>query len=319
MNRIVFFGVDGPFSTVPLTTLANAELKPALVVHGMERLPYAPRPIVDVLPHRPGLLERLAAKVGTGRSADTGSLTEHAHRLGIDVVRTSDANCAAVRAAIQKQAPDAIVIAGFPHLLSKRTLEIPAKGGLNVHPGRLPQERGAAPLFWALKEGKTEITVTIHVLDEHEDAGDIVASTKVSFEPGEEGQQVLDRCAKAAAPLLIKAVRSLLAGDLVRVPQDRTSIGRCPRPGFRDGRIDPERSAKEVFTFVAGCAGAYSLFAECGGDRFFVERAVSYDEAASLSFEYVLTGDRLILRCNPGVVELLLKEEGALFTAEYTE
>lgn len=319
MNRIVFFGVDGPFSTVPLLALSNAELKPVLVVHGLERVPYSPRPIVDARPHRPRLFDRIAAKVGVAPELHTGSLTAQAHQLGIDVVRTSDANCGSVRAAITRKAPDAFVIAGFPHLLSKRTLSIPAKGGLNMHPGKLPEERGAAPLFWALKRGRTTITVTIHVLDEHEDAGDVVVSTDVTFEPGESGQQILDRCAKGAAPLLVKAVRSLLAGDLVRTSQDRSAIGRCPRPVFSDGRIDPERSARDVFTFVAGCASAYSLFAECGGDRFFVARAVSYDEEASLSFEYVLTGDRLILRCNPGVVELLLKEEGALFTAEYVE
>lgn len=78
-------------------------------------------------------------------------------------------------------------------------------------------------------------------------------------------------------------------------------------------------SAEAVYTFVAGCAGSYPVFVECGGDRFFVESAVSFDPSAALAFEYFLSGDRLILRCKPGVVELALKPEGTLFTAEYEE
>ena len=83
--------------------------------------------------------------------------------------------------------------------------------------------------------------------------------------------------------------------------------------------MNPNRRALEVFTYVAACADNYPLFVECGGDRFFIQGAVSYDEEATMAFEYLLTGDRLILRCEPGVVELALKPGGALFTAEYTD
>ncbi len=310
MQRLVFFGVDGPFSALPLEALVRGDLPPLLVVHGMERS-NALRPTVDRHRARPGLLGRLHVKTKS-------PLIEEANHLGIDVIDTDDANCAAVMSAIEKLRPDAFVIAGFPHLLSKALLSRFRIGGLNLHPGRLPAERGAAPLFWALKAGRTTIGWTLHMVDEREDAGDVVASGEISFTPGLDGQQVLRRCAEAALPYLMRSVRALLAGDLVRIPQSHAGVGRCPRPAFQDGKIDAGRPAEAVFTFVGGCASGYSVFAECGGDRFFIKRPVSYDPNATLAFEYVLTGDRLILRCNPGVVELELKEEGALFTAEYS-
>jgi methionyl-tRNA formyltransferase len=315
MHRLVFFGVDGPFSTIPLDALARTDLKPSLVVHGLENA-HRLRPIVEHLRARPGLLERLVPKSGGGSA---GGLAAEAHRRGIDVVRTDDANCAAVRSQIEKAAPVAFVVAGFPHLLSRELIALFPRGGLNVHPGRLPEERGAAPLFWALKAGRDRIGWTIHVVDEGEDSGDVVASGELELERGTDGQQILRRCAEAALPSLIKSLRGLIDGDLVRMPQAEERAGRCPRPQFRDGRIDPGKTAEEVFTFVGGCAASYSVFAECGGDRFFIKRALSYDMGASLAFEYVLTGDRLLLRCAPGIVELELKEEGAIFTATYSE
>jgi methionyl-tRNA formyltransferase len=310
MHRLVFFGLDGPFSTIPLEALSRADLKPILVVHGLEKDQHRLREVVEHHPAKGGLLSRFKSKA-------RGHLIDEAHRLGIDVVRTDDANCASVASAIENLAADAFVIAGFPHLLSRALIANFRVGGLNIHPGRLPGERGPAPLFWALKLGRTAIGWTIHVVDPGEDSGDVVAEGELSFEPGTDGQQILRRCAEAAVPYLLRAVRGLLEGDLVRMPQDRVRARRCPRPDFRDGMIDADRPAEQVYVFVGGCAASYSVFAECGGDRFFIKRPISYDANTTLPFEYLLTGDRLILRCNPGVVELELKEEGALFTAEY--
>jgi hypothetical protein len=50
-----------------------------------------------------------------------------------------------------------------------------------------------------------------------------------------------------------------------------------------------------------------------------VARAVSFDPDATLPSEYFLSGERMLLRCQPGVVELELKPGGTIFTAEYPD
>ena len=321
-RRVVFFGMDGAFSTVPLRALAASGLRPELVVEGVESKDTRHGPTFVRLPAKPGWARRVFRR-GRGRSiSPTGSshaLTAIAHELGIDVIRTSDAGAVRARAAIHGVEPDALIVAGFPRLLPPSVLQLASRGGLNVHPGRLPAERGPSPLFWALKAGRTRIGFAVHVLDEGEDTGDVVANGEVDFTPGLEGQAILHQCANAAAPILLRCVRDLLAGDLVRMKQPRVGAGRCPRPTFRDGRIDPDLPAEGVYAFVSGCARAYPLFAECGGDRFFIRGAASYDPEETLPCEYALTGDRLLMRCRPGTVELELEEDGALFGDEYGE
>ena len=317
MHRIVLFGLDGAFAAVALKALAHADLAPTLVVRGLPADDRPWRPKARLRSAQPGWFDRVTA--GFHRPTPTASddLGVAAHRLGIDVLDTSDANQPETVARLKGLRPDAFVVAGFEHLLSPRLLATSRRGGLNVHPGRLPQERGPAPLFWALRAGRTRLGWTIHVLDAGEDTGDRVADGEISVESGTDGMAILERIAIAAAPILVRSLRALLAGDLIRYPQSATDAARRPRPRFEDGRIDPSRPAHAVFTFVGGCARRYSLFAEVAGDRFFVRRAVSIDPDAELDYDFVLTGDRLLLRCNPGVVELELKEEGALFSAEY--
>lgn len=318
VRSIVFFGLDGRFSTQLLQALARSDLSPLLVVRGEPEPKTLRGPFVRALPARTPPLKKLFGRKSKGERG-AYDLVKAAHGLGIDVLETSDPGTPQVRAQIQKLLPEAFVVAGFHRLLPRSVLELARLGGLNVHPGALPEERGPAPLFWALKEGRTRLFFSIHVLDEGEDTGDVVRRGELRFTPGLDGQTILGKCAEAAAPHLIAALRDLLAGQIVRTPQRRGVHTRKPRPEFRDGRIDPGRTAEEVFTFVAGCASAYPLFAECGGDRFFIKGALSYELEGRMVAEYVLTGEKMLLRCTPGIVELELKADGALFSSEYRD
>lgn len=315
--RIAFFGLPGAFARVSLQALCRFDLRPSLVIEGLERDRPPPRDDSRLFKASEG--RGLPARLGLGGwlRRPPGGLVEDAQTLGIDAVRTGNANAHRTRRWLTELSPDLLIVCGFHHLLAPPLLELSRRGGLNLHPGRLPDERGPAPLFWALKEGRTRIDWTLHVLDEGEDTGDVVQTGSVDTEAGDRGLAILEAIATAAAPALVRTVRAALDGDLVRVPQASPTRPRHPRPRFRDGRIEPDRPAEAVYTFVAGCAGRYPLFVESAGDRFFVADALSFDGKASLAFDYVLTGDRLLLRCQPGLVELLLKEDGALFAPDY--
>lgn len=319
MTNIVFFGTEGAFSLMPLKALISSGLAPCLVVEGYRRTTFALRSTARLTKQSPGVLRQLLERrrEGDEEDGDVSALSRIAAEHEIDVVRTDNANSNAVWSIIVDRSPDLYVVAGYPQVLSRRLLRVPKRGGINVHPGRLPQERGASPVFWTLQEGRSEFGFTVHMLEEIADSGDILFSGAISIEEAETRGRILERLSVAATPFVPKAVRAVLDGDAVRTPQDSKKIGYCPRPGFRDGRLDPQLSAEQMHRFVTACAETFSLFAECGGDRFFIKRSLGFDSARQMDFEYVLAGDVLYLRCSPGAVELELKEEGVLFTSEY--
>lgn len=321
MARVVFFGLDGAFSTVALEGLVQAGLAPSLVIHGRERSPGAPE--LRHWPPQPNPLQRFLQGteqlLGRGVSPHESSLTRAAHAQGIEVYSTTRAHHPGLVTALTKRAPEILVVAGFSHLLSPAVLATASHGGLNLHPGYLPSERGPAPVYWALRAGRTRFGWTVHQLDAHEDSGPIVTAGEVEAPRGIDGQALHRQLSEAGTPALIEAVQALLEGRLIATPQTTEGSGRCPRPTLADRRLDQTRSAAEVYTFAAGCAASYRLWAEVAGDRFFVARALSYDETASLGYDFVLLNDRLLLGCQPGVVELELAADGAVFSAEYSE
>ncbi len=304
--RVGFFGMDGRFAETVLEGLCRSGLKPKLVVVGHERNPHASYPTKRFPAYASvaGLCQKL---FGTGQiriQKNAPGLLKLAHRLGIDVLRTDDINDRRAVRVLRKARLDAFMVASFPKLLSPPVLAQARHGGINLHPGRLPEERGPAPLFWALKKGCTRIRYTVHQLDNTEDSGPIIFSEDLDFRPGQRAQDIMEKIARAALPQVDDALRDLVNGRLQSVAQGKKGSARCPRPRFIDGRIDPTRPAQDVYVFVAGTSQYHRLFVDSGGERFFIADALSYDPIATSPVEYALTGDRLVLTCNPGVVEL---------------
>jgi len=61
--------------------------------------------------------------------------------------------------------PDCIVVVAYGQILSKRILDIPKYGCINVHASLLPAYRGAAPINWAIVNGEVLTGVTTMHMD----------------------------------------------------------------------------------------------------------------------------------------------------------
>ena len=116
--------------------------------------------------------------------------------------------------------PDVICVACFPQRLPRALLEVSPLGCLNVHPSLLPAYRGPSPGYWVLRSGERQTGVTIHLMDERLDTGDILMQQAFEIAPGITPDALEQQCAILGGPLLARAVRALAAGTAVRTPQD---------------------------------------------------------------------------------------------------
>src|SRR5262245_52152239 len=70
--------------------------------------------------------------------------------------------------------PDIMCVASFSQLLRPEEFQIPPLGTINLHPSALPKYRGPNPYFWQHHEMDLDGAVTIHLVDEGIDTGDIL-------------------------------------------------------------------------------------------------------------------------------------------------
>ena len=329
--RVLFFGMEGLFSRAPLAALLEAELEVCAVV--------VPRPTgvagdgaaLRVLPpprRRPRALPLVAV-----RSEPTIVGLAWAH--GVPVLEVGRLAHPEVLTALQDLRPEVLCVACFPRLLPRKLLDLARHGGLNVHPSLLPAYRGPAPLFWVFhghtsharsaststpvqstgvdaqlgaplwlpNEGLGNAGVTVHLLDEQADSGDIVAQVPIVLPDGTTYRAAERICSQEGARLLIEALKTIAVGSLRRTPQPHIDLPTAPVPTDADFVITPDWSARRAFNFIRG-VGEWGrpITIAIDDERFSVREAVSYDEEVTMSAPMQRVARHVRIRCSPGVL-----------------
>jgi len=158
-----------------------------------------------------------------------------ADRHGIPSHETSNINGEAARAFLEGLQPDLLISAYFAQIVKAPVLAIPRLGALNVHPGWLPDYKGAMNYFWVVKNCEDRAGVSVHWMDEGIDTGAVLARRSFVLRPDATQQQVLTVTALIGARLLERVIRRLHRGERPAALPAATHSGRYfPMPGADD-------------------------------------------------------------------------------------
>lgn len=158
---------------------------------------------------------------------------------------------------------DIYVVAAFGQILSKKILEMPKYGCVNIHASLLPQYRGAAPISQCIIDGEKETGVTIMQMDEGIDTGDILTRKKVIIEEKETTASLFDKLSKAGAALIVETLPLLEQGRITPVKQDERLASHVKMMDKSAGRIDWTKDAVFIERLVRGLnswPSAYTSF-----------------------------------------------------------
>ena len=125
---------------------------------------------------------QLAARTVAAKAARR-SVASVSRRHGVAHGRRRDVNAPEFLDELRSLGADLIVSVSCPQLFRKPLIELPARGCLNVHGALLPQYRGIMPSFWMLANGERQAGVSIYLVDERIDAGDLCAQRRSTSRP----------------------------------------------------------------------------------------------------------------------------------------
>lgn len=133
--------------------------------------------------------------------------------LGRPVEVTADANAEGFLRTLEGYSPDVVVMASFDQILSARTLAVPRRGWLNVHPSLLPYHRGPEPIYWTIVDGDREAGITVHLTVPRIDAGPILAQRRLEVSPRETAGTLSRKLVEAGLDALDEALLALESGN----------------------------------------------------------------------------------------------------------
>ncbi len=147
-------------------------------------------------------------------------------------------------------APDISVVVAYGKILPKEIIEIPKYKTINVHASLLPEYRGSAPIHRALLDGKDKTGVCIMNIVEKLDAGDIYECKEVEIKEEDDIVSLHNKLAKEGAKLLVKVLKDIEEGKAKKTKQDDTKSSYAKSITKEEGKINWEKSAREIFNQI---------------------------------------------------------------------
>ncbi|MGI6606429.1 MAG: methionyl-tRNA formyltransferase [Peptococcia bacterium] len=246
---------------------------------------------------------------GRGKQLTFSPVKEKALALGLQVLQPERVREEDFLKRLQELKPDLIIVAAFGQILPQEILTLPPHGCLNVHASLLPAYRGAAPIQRAILQGEEKTGISIMLMEQGLDTGDVLAEEEVPIPFTMNYGELHDALAIVGAELLARTVPRWLAGLIEPVPQEKITER---KPGYAsplrrdDEIISWANPAEMIYNQIRGLApvpGAYTIFQ--GKPLKIRESEPVNDDLAGLKDE-----QQPVVVHAPGTVVALLKGKG---------
>lgn len=239
---------------------------PDFAVPSLMALPAAGHRVVLVVtqPDRPQ---------GRGRKILPPPVKRAALTLGCPILQPPSLKDEAAQSALAAAQADFFVVAAYGQILTKKVLDMPRHGCINVHASLLPRYRGAAPIHRAVIDNEKVTGVCTMLMDPGLDTGDILLCAEEKILKTDTAGSLHDRLARLGAETLVRTLAAWAAGSVERRPQDNDCASYAPLLKKNDGRIDWAKPAREIEPFIRGMSPRPGAFTFLGGRRIRIFRA----------------------------------------------
>jgi methionyl-tRNA formyltransferase len=279
--KIVFFG-SSHLSTIILSALVSKGVEVALVI------------------------TKEPKRKGRGKKKSSTPVGQTATDLSLNLIETDNPNSTYVEERIKEAGVKTFVLASYGAILKNNIIKI-AEYPLNIHPSILPKYRGAAPVARTLMNGEKKTGVTIFVIGEGVDTGDIVRVKDVPILPNEVRTELEERLFKEAVELTYSVLTDIEEGkEIQSLSQDNSKASYAPKIKKEECRINWQDKSSETEGKIRGLSykpGAFCLF-KCKKLKFLRASQLVDINIKGLPGEVTDIKENLTVKCGEGAIEI---------------
>lgn len=198
-------------------------------------------PLLETLSKETDLLSIIThqdKKVGKEQKITPSATKQFAMDNNIPVLTPSNVNeLTDVKDNIISLQPDIAVIADYGMLIPQEIFEIPKFKTVNIHFSQLPQYRGASPVQYTILRGEKSAWITIQMLEQKLDTGDILWQKEVPLDGNETTEILYQKLFEIAADHLLEVLEDYTLRKLKPVEQNEKYATYTRRLTRDDGYI----------------------------------------------------------------------------------
>jgi methionyl-tRNA formyltransferase len=187
---------------------------------------------------------------GRGQMITSSPVKKSALRNNLSIYQPDNLKTEEAVAGLLSLKPDLIITSAYGQILSKKILEIPRFGCINVHPSLLPLYRGVSPVPATLLAGDEFTGVTIMLADPGIDTGPILAQACIPVLSQDTTGTLTEKLSVIGAQLLMDVIPRWTTGQLKQRPQENTAASYCRKIAKEDGEINWQLPAVKIWRQV---------------------------------------------------------------------
>jgi len=189
---------------------------------------------------------------GRHRNVHFSPVKEIAVGEGIPLYQPSMLGDQAFIDAISSAGADLFVVVAYGKIIPSEVFTLPPLKTINLHPSLLPKYRGAAPIQWAIICGDQETGITVQLMNEKLDAGDILSQKEIPIDrdvtAGELSRIMMNR----GAEFLIDTIDQMARNHITPVKQNEEEATYCDKLDKELARINWNTKAGQIHNLVRG-------------------------------------------------------------------
>ena len=152
----------------------------------------------------------------------------------------------------KKVNPDIVVVVAYGQLISKKFLEIPREGFINIHASLLPKWRGAAPIQRAIINLDKQTGLSIMKITEELDSGPVMKKIEVDISSSDTSATISEKLSKIGSKHIVAALDDIFNKKNKFIEQDHNNANYAKKIKKSEGKINWEEDAKNIIAKING-------------------------------------------------------------------
>ena len=173
-----------------------------------------------------GVITTIDKPIGRKQTLTPSKVKQYALNNGLEVFHT-EKQVEKYQEALDKFEPELIVCKAFGEILPDFFIQFPKYKSINIHFSILPKYRGAVPIQKAILEGERETGITIMLMADGMDEGDILKIFKEPILKDDTNLSLRERLVKISAKVLGDTLEEWINGKIESTKQDNSKATYC--------------------------------------------------------------------------------------------
>ena len=208
----------------------------------------------------------------------------------------------------KKVNPDIVVVVAYGQLISKKFLEIPREGFINIHASLLPKWRGAAPIQRAIINLDKQTGLSIMKITEELDSGPVMKKIEVDISSSDTSATISEKLSKIGSKHIVAALDDIFNKKNKFIEQDHNNANYAKKIKKSEGKINWEEDAKNIIAKINGLNPDLGAWFEYKKIRYKIRKASMFDKKGPVG---IILDKNFIIGCKDKSIKIIeIQREG---------